>query len=90
MYIYEKGFNMIELGISQAQTQFTKLLNKTVIIIDKKAHKKKAVIMPYDEYYKLTQQLRTKEKSAEGVFDKFIGILDKDFEINDSRYNKVI
>jgi hypothetical protein len=38
---------MLELGISQAQTQFTQLLNQTVLIIDKKAHNKKAVILPY-------------------------------------------
>jgi len=29
---------MLELGISQAQTQFTQLLNQSVLIIDKKAH----------------------------------------------------
>jgi len=28
---------MLELGISQAQTQFTKLLNQTVVIVDNKA-----------------------------------------------------
>ena len=41
---------MLELGISQAQTQFTKLLNQTVVIVDKKSHIKKAVILPYEEY----------------------------------------
>ena len=36
MYIY-KGIKMLELGISQAQTQFTQILNQTVLIVDKKA-----------------------------------------------------
>lgn len=31
---------MLELGISQAQAQFTKLLTQTVFIVDKKAHQK--------------------------------------------------
>lgn len=33
---------MLELGISQAQAQFTKLLTQTVFIVDKKAHQKKS------------------------------------------------
>ena len=41
---------MLELGISQAQTQFTQLLNQSVLIVDKKAHRKKAVILPYENY----------------------------------------
>jgi hypothetical protein len=51
---------MLELGISQAQAQFTKLLSQTVFIVDKKAHQKKAVIMPYEEYEKLIKQSTTK------------------------------
>ena len=41
---------MIELGIAQAQSQFTKILNKKVLIVDKKTAKKKAVLIPYEEY----------------------------------------
>ena len=44
---------MLELGISQAQAQFTKLLTQTVFIVDKKARQKKAVILPYEEYERL-------------------------------------
>ncbi len=39
---------MRELGISQAQRQFTKLLNQEVTIVDKKNKAKKAVILPFD------------------------------------------
>ncbi|MEA2019150.1 MAG: type II toxin-antitoxin system Phd/YefM family antitoxin [Campylobacterota bacterium] len=81
---------MLELGISQAQTQFTKLLTQTVIIVDKKAHIKKAVIMPYDEYNALLKQTLSKEKLEHGVFDKFAGILDSEFKIEDEKYNRVI
>ena len=58
---------MLELGISQAQTQFTQILNQTVLIVDKKAHNKKAVILPYDEYKRLisTAQKRN-EQPIEG------------------------
>ena len=58
---------MLELGISQAQTQFTKLLNQTVLIIDKKAHNKKAVILPYDEYLTLVARAANNNKMVRGV-----------------------
>lgn len=56
MYI-DKGTEMLELGISQAQAQFTQLLNQTVLIVDKKVHHKKAVILPYDGYIKYNEIL---------------------------------
>jgi len=80
---------MLQLGISQAQTQFTKLLTQTVIIIDKKSHKKKAVIMPYEEYKSLTKKQPSKHSSNSNVFDQFLGILSKDYATNDKKYNKI-
>ena len=82
---------MLELGISQAQTQFTKLLNQTVLIIDKKAHNKKAVILPYDEYLTLVARATNNKKMAKGgMFSKFIGILDNDFKTSDIKYNELV
>ena len=80
---------MIELGISQAQSLFTKLLNKKVTIIDKKTKKKKAVILPYSEYQALLKNQK-KENLEEGSFSKFVGILDKDFQTDDARYNEIV
>ncbi len=81
---------MLELGISQAQAQFTKLLSQTVFIVDKKARKKKAVIMPYEEYEKLMRQAGTKEGLEEGSFNRFVGILDNTFQTDDIKYNKIV
>lgn len=90
MYIY-KGFIMLELGISQAQAQFTQLLTKTVLIVDKKAHRKKAVILPYEEYQKLLWQASTDTKTLdEGVFSQFVGILDDEYKTNDVKYNAIV
>ena len=73
---------MLELGISQAQGQFTQLLTQKVLIIDKKAHRKKVVILLYNE---------SKSESAdESLFSKFVGILDNDFKTNDSKYNDIV
>ena len=79
---------MLELGISQAQTQLEKLLNKSVTIIDKKSKSKKAVILPYDKY----EALITRANNSLDVdeFSKFIGLLDDDFQTNDLKYNKII
>jgi len=81
---------MLELGISQAQTQFTKLLTQTVLIVDKKAHLKKAVIMPYEEYEKLLRQSNTVENLENGSFNQFVGILDNAFRTDDIKYNKIV
>ncbi len=81
---------MLELEISQAQIQFTKLLTQTVFILDKKAHQKKAVIMPYSEYKKLIKQASSKESLSDGGFNKFIGILDNNFKIDDEKYNEIV
>jgi len=81
---------MLELGISQAQAQFTKLLTQTVFIVDKKAHQKKAVIMPYEEYEKLLKQSIRKENLEEGSFNKFVGILDNKFISDDEKYKAIV
>ncbi|WP_198305552.1 type II toxin-antitoxin system Phd/YefM family antitoxin [Arcobacter vandammei] len=81
---------MLELGISQAQAQFTKLLTQTVFIVDKKAHQKKAVIMPYSEYEKLIKQASSKDNLSDGGFNKFVGILDNSFQTDDEKYNEII
>ncbi|HIO91123.1 MAG TPA: type II toxin-antitoxin system Phd/YefM family antitoxin [Campylobacterales bacterium] len=81
---------MLELGISQAQTQFTKLLNKTVLIVDKKANHKKAVILPYEEYLALISSSYKKDDLDSGSFCKFVGILDDDFKTDDLKYSEIV
>ena len=81
---------MLELGIAQAQTQFTQLLNQTILIVDKKAHHKKAVILPYEEYIDLLAKASGKTQDLDdGLFSQFIGILDNDFKTSDIKYNKI-
>ena len=81
---------MLELGVSQAQANFTKLLNQAVVIVDKKSHLKKAVILPYDEYSSLLARSLNKEDIQDGSFSKFIGILDNEFDTNDEKYKEII
>ena len=81
---------MLELGISQAQTQFTKILNQKVMIVDKKAHQKKAVIIPYDEYFILVNKAKKNDDLKDGIFNEFIGVLDDEFETDDIKYNKIV
>jgi len=80
---------MLELGISQAQTQFTKLLKQSVIIVDKKTKNKKAVILPYEQYKVLLAKANKQENSKDGIFSKFVGILDNDFNTNDIKYKEI-
>ncbi len=81
---------MLELGIAQAQAQFTKILSQTVIIVDKKAHSKKAVMLPYDEYDRLIKTATTKKELEVGGFEEFIGILNNDFKTDDEKYKRII
>ena len=81
---------MLELGVSQAQANFTKLLNQSVVIIDKKSHSKKAVILPYEEYDALIKKANQNEDISQGSFSKFVGILDSDFKTDDARYQEII
>ena len=80
---------MLTLGISQAQAQFTKLLDKKVTIIDKKSKKERAVILPYSEYIALLNRVNKKDLK-EGTFSKFVGLLDKNFKTNDPRYQEIV
>ncbi len=80
---------MLELGISQAQSQFTKLLTQTVLVVDKKVHVKKAVIMPYAEYEQLLHKSISKDEIQEGVFNQFVRVLDDDFSSDDEKYNRI-
>lgn len=82
---------MIELGISQAQHQFTQILNQSVLIVDKKAHHKKAVILPYEEYMRLIASANTNTKDLDnGLFSQFVGTLDNEFVTDDTKYNEII
>ncbi len=81
---------MLELGISQAQAQFTKLLTQTVFVVDKKARRRKAVIVPYGDYEKLIRQASSKESLSDGGFNKFVGILDNGFQFDDPKYNEIV
>ena len=81
---------MLELGISQAQSQFTKILGEVTLILDKKSNQKKAVILPYDEYARLVKQALTKESLRDGGFAKFVGALDGSFESDDAKYNEIV
>jgi hypothetical protein len=82
---------MLELGITQAQIQFTEILNQTVLIVDKKEHNKKAVMLPYDEYMILVKKASMQDhKTKESSFTQFVGILDNTFVSNDVKYNEII
>ena len=56
--------------------------------IFKKAHQKKAVILPYEEYERLIKLSITKENLEKGLFNKFVGILNKEFKTDDIKYRK--
>jgi len=82
---------MLELGVSQAQANFTKILNQTVVVVDKKSHQKKAVILPYEEYNALLAKTTNKKEDLEnGSFSKFVGILDNDFTTDDEKYKAIV
>ena len=80
---------MIELGISQAQMQFTKLLSEQVTIFDKKNKTKKAVILPYEVYAELLEKALGREDYLKGSFSKYAGKLSKSFK-SDDKYNDIV
>ncbi len=84
---------MIEIGIAEAQNKFTKLLSTAVTIVDKKSHKKKAVILPYSVYEKLVRTQR-KEKvfRDDAELDAFLGLLEgaDTLDTNDERYKAIV
>ena len=78
---------MKELSVSEAQKKFTSLLSETTTIVDKKSHVKKAVLMPYKLYEKL---IKDSKKTKQKDVTQFSGLLSKDFETSDARYNAII
>jgi len=84
---------MIEMGISEVQHRFTKRLSTAVTIIDKKSHKKRAVILPYEMYEKLARTQR-KEKvfRKDEELDAFLGLLEEvDIKnIDDERFKAIL
>jgi len=79
---------MRELGVAQAQAKFTTILSNSenVLIVDKKTKTKKAVILSYKDYQKLLKQ----SKKPKNSFNKFVGILDKNFKTDDEKYNRIV
>lgn len=84
---------MIEMGIAEVQSKFTKLLSTAITIVDKKSHKKKAVILPYEMYEKLARTQR-KEKvfRDDAELDAFLGLLEgaDTLDTHDERYKAII
>jgi hypothetical protein len=84
---------MIEMGIAEVQNKFTKLLTTAVTIVDRKSHKKKAVILPYEMYEKLARTQR-KEKvfRDDAELDAFIGLLEgaDKLDTDDERYKAIV
>ena len=84
---------MIEMGISEVQNQFTKILSQSVTIVDKKSHKKRAVILPYDVYEKLLlQEKKAKLFETDDELEAFVGILKGADKLpnQDERYQAII
>ena len=59
-------------------------------MVEKKEHQKKAVIMPYKEYERLLKNSIKKESLEKGSFNKFVGILDNNFKIDDEKYEAIV
>jgi uncharacterized protein (UPF0128 family) len=81
---------MLELSVSQAQREFTKLLDKSEVIVDRKSKVKKAVILPYEEYRRLIQGQKRREKKVGGGFERFVVALSRDFPTDDERYRAIV
>ena len=80
---------MLELGVSQAQSQFTKILSQKVLIVDRKSGMKKAVILPYEEYSRLVKGERS-SKDEKNPFDRFVGALGPRRPLDDERYRRIV
>ncbi len=84
---------MIEMGIAEVQNKFTKLLSTAVTIVDKKSHKKKAVILPYEMYEKFARTQRKEKVFRDDTeLDAFLGLLEGADTLNtaDERYEAIV
>ena len=81
---------MLEMGIAQAQTNFTKILDEQTLILDKKNKTKRAVILPYAMYARLVKQAHENDGAMTGSFSSFRGMLSQDFGSDDDRYNRIV
>jgi len=84
---------MIEMGIAEVQNKFTKLLSTAVTIVDRKSHKKRAVILPYEMYEKLARTQRKEKVFREDAeLDAFLGLLEgaDKLDMEDERYKAIV
>ena len=72
---------MVEVYEDYLKEHLDSLLKDEVVVIDKDTNIKKAVIIPYEDYKKLL---------LNGSFNKFVGILDKEFKTDDEKYNRIV
>lgn len=80
---------MLEISVSQAQKQFSKIISHPTMIVNKKNSLKKAVILPYDIYQELLNQSMSKTALITGGFADFVGVLDNGFKTDDKKYQKI-
>lgn len=83
---------MLEVGVSEAQSRFTKLLSESVTIVDRKTHAKRAVMLPYAVYEELLKaQRRHKVFEPDDELDAFVGILAEGaVPEEDERYQAIV
>ncbi len=83
---------MLEVGVSEAQGRFTKLLSESVTIVDRKTHTKRAVMLPYAVYEELLKaQRKHKVFESDDELDAFVGILaEGDASDEDERYRAIV
>ncbi len=83
---------MLEVGVSEAQGRFTKLLSESVTIVDRKTHTKRAVMLPYAVYEELLKaQRKHKVFEPDDELDAFVGILaEGDAPDEDERYRAIV
>ena len=84
---------MLQVGVSEFQNQLTRLLDTEVMIVDKKSHKERAVLLPIDVYKKL-EAFRRKAtlQQPDLELEAFGGILQgaKKLDTDDARYKAIM
>lgn len=81
---------MLKLSVSQVQKQLSAILSETVLVMDKKHHEKKAVILPYHIYKELVEKNKNVLPNEEDTLEKYVGILSRDFETDDAKYLSIL